>query len=318
MRKYLFLLLLPLFFIAARPARADYIAIPPLDHAHVKASAFSWEGTVPFLTFDTSTSFSSGSFEYNQWATPQDNNSGRLNVDLGGPHTIYKFEYANSFGYGGWPMLNGTGCQDFTFWGSNSSGSFNDTTWSDSGWTQIPTGQPKLDVMQDPPPESLSTMTLTNDTAYRYYSIKCSTNWASGGYLNPYSNIGIRRVQLMAAGEAPVPTPTPAPPAMAGPVQSAAQGLILGAKTSALSNLGNLIPKAAVVLISVAVLYFIFRFFFGFSGIGGGADDNYTDRGDSVPEFNGPLSDAADDAYHAGKINREEREAIQNDAGYGN
>jgi len=121
----------------------------------------------------------------------------------------------------------------------------------------------------------------------------------------------------------PTPTPTPVPPTptlphMAVGVQSATQGLILGAKTSALESLGNLIPMAAVVLISVAVLYFSFRFFFGFTGIGGGADDNYTDRGDSGPEFNGPLSDAADDAYHAGKINREEREAIQNDAGYGN
>ena len=116
----------------------------------------------------------------------------------------------------------------------------------------------------------------------------------------------------------PTPTPTPVLPHMAGGVQSATQGLILGAKTSALESLGNLIPMAAVVLISVAVLYFSFRFFFGFTGIGGGADDNYTDRGDSGPEFNGPLSDAADDAYHAGKINREEREAIQNEAGYGN
>jgi len=52
-------------------------------------------------------------------------------------------------------------------------------------------------------------------------------------------------------------------PAMDSTVQANTQSAISGFQTAALTNLGTLIPIAAVLLISVAVVYFIVKHFRG-------------------------------------------------------
>jgi len=52
-------------------------------------------------------------------------------------------------------------------------------------------------------------------------------------------------------------------PVMDTTVQTNAQSAVSGFQTAALANLGTLIPVAAVLLISVAVVYFIVKHFRG-------------------------------------------------------
>lgn len=67
---------------------------------------------------------------------------------------------------------------------------------------------------------------------------------------------------LLGAGAAFAATPVADPTVTAN-----AQDAVLGLQTAATSNLGTVIPVAAVLLISVAIVYFIVRHFRGIAHV---------------------------------------------------
>lgn len=58
-----------------------------------------------------------------------------------------------------------------------------------------------------------------------------------------------------------------APPVADPTVAAAAQDAVLGLQQAATSNLGTVIPIAAVLLISVAIVYFLIRHFRGMARV---------------------------------------------------
>ena len=89
------------------------------------------------------------------------------------------------------------GFRNFTFWGSNTSTAFDDTTYAtDTNWTQLTISQSFLDQHTASNIADPKYITLTeNTTSYRYYALKMSSDW--GTSFNNY--YGIRRVELQTA-----------------------------------------------------------------------------------------------------------------------
>jgi len=66
------------------------------------------------------------------------------------------------------------------------------------------------------------------------------------------------------------PTPTPIPPTPTAAFQTAltaGQTLVTGFKTGGITNFGLIIPVAAILLISVAIVYFVINHFRGMSHV---------------------------------------------------
>ena len=83
------------------------------------------------------------------------------------------------------------GVKDFTFWGSNSSASFDELTYgTDTGWTQLPTSASYITRHPSTNTESGQTISVTNAATYKYYAFKFANTHGHPNY------IGIRFIEL--------------------------------------------------------------------------------------------------------------------------
>jgi PKD repeat protein len=130
-----------------------------------------------------------GSIATNGWQSIYDsNNSQRFHIDLGSQKLITSIYYENYAHFGG---ETDRGVKNFTVWGSNTSGSFNNLTYSnDTGWTEIPASSSSFNqhIGSDAPDPQY--IYLTNSNIYRYYALKIADNYGDPQY------VGFRQIQL--------------------------------------------------------------------------------------------------------------------------
>lgn len=122
----------------------------------------------------------------------------RFHIDLGSATTINRIYYENLYDSVTTNFIN-NGVRQFTFWGSNSTASFNDLTYAnDSGWTQI-----HVYTLYN---EATSLVTHINSnisdphylyvrgtpTTYRYYALKCANTYD----VTIRDWVGLRRIEL--------------------------------------------------------------------------------------------------------------------------
>ncbi|NQU18881.1 hypothetical protein HQ550_01855 [bacterium] len=133
-----------------------------------------------------------GSWASNQWASAVTTNQ-RFHIDLGSAKTITRIYYENSHNSGGetWQGVN-----NFTFWGSNTAGDFAELTYAEDGTWVALTGVSQstfdrhIGTTEVPVDEAdPKYITVTNNTAYRYYAFKFADNYGA-------TNYGVRRIEL--------------------------------------------------------------------------------------------------------------------------
>jgi hypothetical protein len=177
----------------------------PLDTTTCKATSYAYNVSeyAPWNAFNPATSLS-GDQDNNVWLSggpigQTRNTDQRLHVDLGSAVTVVRIYYQNYHSTGGSLTF---GVRNFTFWGSNDSGSFAELTYAtDTGWTQLTAAAVEFDKHAAVNGSDPKYMLITNVTPYRYYAIKCADNWGHGTFM------GFRRVELQ-YDDAPVATPT--------------------------------------------------------------------------------------------------------------
>ena len=112
----------------------------------------------------------------------------RFHIDLGSAKVIRRIYYDNYHNNGG---ATNQGVQNFTFWGSNTAGSFAELTYAtDTGWTELTVAQNILDQHIAADQADPKYITVTNETSYKYYAFKFADDYGSVG------SVGIRRIEL--------------------------------------------------------------------------------------------------------------------------
>jgi len=167
---------------------------PAQSDTYVKATTrYDSEDHYPHFTTDPAKTLTGG-WVNNQWlAILNTTTDQRFHIDLGSAKIVKRIYYENAHSSG---TVTDVGVQNFTFWGSNTAGSFAELTYAtDTGWTQLTTSQATFDEHAAADAADPKYITVTNTTAYRYYAFKFADNW---GYANL---MGIRRIELQTAGE---------------------------------------------------------------------------------------------------------------------
>lgn len=115
----------------------------------------------------------------------------RFHIDLGSAKIINKIYYENSHDSGG---DTDKGVQNFTFQGSNTgAGTFDDLVYAnDEGWTTLTTSQSTFDEHTGSDAADPKYITVTNNTAYRYYAFKFADNHGDGT-LMALRNVALQR-----------------------------------------------------------------------------------------------------------------------------
>jgi hypothetical protein len=165
---------------------------PTQDGDHVKATGF-YNGE-PYNCTDPTAPLT-GNYMFGGWTgtvnTPQNQ---RFHIDLGNSFIIKRIYYENFHTSG---TYTDRGVQNFTFWGSNTAGDFNDVTYANDGtWVQLTTSQSTLDQHVASDQADPKYITVTNDAAYRYYAFKCADDWGTNEFF-----LGIRRIELQTEDE---------------------------------------------------------------------------------------------------------------------
>jgi hypothetical protein len=176
-------------------ARAAYVSdgggsqYPPAQSAtYVKATSYLNTSYLPHFATDPAKSLT-GSHVNNCWLSAASAVANqRFHIDLGEAKIINKILYHNAHNSGG---NTNRGVQNFTFWGSNDAGDFADLTYSHDGtWVQLTTSQSTLDEHVALDQADPKYITVTNDTAYRYYAFKFADTWGATDYMS------VRRIEL--------------------------------------------------------------------------------------------------------------------------
>lgn len=116
----------------------------------------------------------------------------RVNVDLGEAKVVTKIYYEN-YHYAG--STYGRGTKDFTLWGSNSATAFANTGYAvDTDWTQLTCDRSTFEAHVEANQADPKYLSVTNSTAYRYYSIKFASAYTAGQYR------GMRRLEFQTGG----------------------------------------------------------------------------------------------------------------------
>jgi len=151
--------------------------------SHGGTNYYPWNATNPNSTL-------TGVATLNAWtSTAAVVTSQRFHIDLGNATPIGRVYYENYHHMG---TLTNDGAKDFTFWGSNSSGSFlNRTYTNDTGWTSIPVTPTSFaqHAASDTVDPKYITVTTPN-FAFRYYALKIGYNYGGSDF------VGLRRVEL--------------------------------------------------------------------------------------------------------------------------
>lgn len=189
-----------------------YYAVYPqaFDGTYVKTTN-QWLGFEGFRAIDPSLALDGGRY-LNNWLT-QDGYIGsqRLHVEFTSARVVKRIIYCNSHHDG---YETNVGVKDFIIQGTNNAAAFANLTYADdTNWTTIPTDVSAM-VKHPEGYDGViwNTINLTNDTAYKYYAIKCANNHGNTHY------IGIRRLefQILSVDNLP-PTVTSLTPNLASP-----------------------------------------------------------------------------------------------------
>ena len=161
---------------------------PTQSDTYVKATSFLDSSFFPHFATDPTKSLI-GVWTSNSWASEAGGATNqRFHIDLGSAKTIKRIYYENGHNFG---SQSNTGANNFTFWGSNTAGSFAELTYgTDTGWTQITTSQSALDEHTASDVADPKYITLTNSTPYRYYAFKFADNHGNASFMI------IRRIEL--------------------------------------------------------------------------------------------------------------------------
>jgi hypothetical protein len=163
-------------------------AYPPSQNSiYVKATSYITTYFYPYFATDPLKSVV-GTINFTSWVTDVAPDSQRFHIDLSSGKIITKIYYENLHDSGAFTTY---GVKDFTFWGSDSSSSFADTTYSDDlGWVQLNTSQSYFDIHVSNDVADPKYITVTNSVPYRYYAFK---------FINNYGDlfvIGVRKIEL--------------------------------------------------------------------------------------------------------------------------
>lgn len=170
---------------------------PPVQSGtYVKSTTIASEFYHPFFATDPTKPLTGGR-SGNSWLASTFANQ-RFHIDLGSAKVIKRIYYENSHNEG---ADTGKGAENFTLWGSNSAGSFTQLTYVvDTGWTQLTVAQNTFNrhIAEDAPWPGY--ITVTNETAYRYYAFKFADNYSDPNYM------GVRRIELQTENVIPTVT----------------------------------------------------------------------------------------------------------------
>ena len=159
---------------------------PAFNTTYVKVTSIANANYNGYLTTDPSKSLT-GTWINNSWLSNGASNQ-RFHIDLGEAKTIINVYYENGHTEGG---STTNGAQNFTMWGSNTSTSFDDTTYAtDTGWTQLTTSISAFEQHAETDTADPKYFTVTNTTPYRYYAFKIADNYGGADY------ISLRRIEL--------------------------------------------------------------------------------------------------------------------------
>jgi PKD repeat protein len=153
----------------------------------IKTTTIIAGGYEGFLSTDPSKSLT-GSQVGNQWVSNSKINE-RFHFDLNASGAIVRrIYYENSHYSGG---STNVGSKNFTFWGSNSSESFNTLVYANNtGWTQLTAAASQFDehvALNQADPKYIL---VTNTQAYRYYAIKIENGWGAA------ASVAFRRITM--------------------------------------------------------------------------------------------------------------------------
>jgi len=169
----------------------EYQAVYPAgysDETYVKTTNrwFEFEG---FRAIDPALSLSGGRY-LNSWLTESGYvGSQRFHVEFAAAQIIKRIRYVNSHHDG---YETNVGVKDFIIQGSNSATAFANLVYGDdTDWTAIATDVSAMVQHTETYDGAIwNVIELTNDTAYKYYAIKCVNNHGNASY------IGLRRVEF--------------------------------------------------------------------------------------------------------------------------
>jgi hypothetical protein len=164
---------------------AYFSVYPTNDANHVKATATQAGNYYPYQATDPAKSLT-GSWDSNSFHSYPTVTNIRFHIDLGVAKTITRIYYENDHFSG---TETNVGVQNFTFWGSNTAGSFTELTYAtDTGWTQIG-GALTFDQHAAANTADPKYITVVNTVPYQYYAFKFADTYG-GTYM------GMRRIEL--------------------------------------------------------------------------------------------------------------------------
>lgn len=154
---------------------------PAHSSTYVKATSYFSLAYFPHYATDPNRPIT-GFGMFNEWASNGSTNQ-RFHIDLGTAKVVNQIYYENG---------RSMGLKDFTFWGSNTEGAFNELTYgTDTNWTQLTPSQSWFDPHDDSDIPDPKFIIVNNTTAYRYYAIKIANCWNPGFY-----SMHLRHVEL--------------------------------------------------------------------------------------------------------------------------
>lgn len=180
--------------ISSSPGATITTQLPPVvnDNTYVRVSSTYFTYYQAWMAINTGTSLT-GIAENGSWKSGAGSSTNqRYHIDLGSAKTIKRVYYEN-YHWAGDSESTGDGVKNFTFWGSNTPGSFEDTAYAnDAGWVQLATDVAQMDRHVNANVADPKYINVTNSTAYRYYAFKLADAW--GGAV--LYGIGFRRIEL--------------------------------------------------------------------------------------------------------------------------
>ena len=125
----------------------------------------------------------------------------RFHIDLGSGKIINRIYYENMHNAGTAQTL---GVKNFTFWGTNTAGSFAELTYAtDTGWTQLTTSQSTFDQHSGANEADPKYIAVTNSTSYRYYAFKFADNYSGNNFMC-FRRIELQIAQLLCYSESTI------------------------------------------------------------------------------------------------------------------
>jgi len=156
---------------------------------YVKATTTFGAGYYPYYATDPERSVTGGCNGLEWLSDDTEVTNQRFHIDLGSAKIISRIYYENSHNSG---ADTNHGVQNFIFQGSNTgAGTFDDLVYAnDEGWTTLTTSQSTFDEHVGADQADPKYITVTNNTAYRYYAFKFADNYGDATFM------GVRRIEL--------------------------------------------------------------------------------------------------------------------------